>query len=250
MSSSLLQHLLELRRSLLNTALGILIVFLGLSYWSSAIYTWVATPLIDALPEAMHMVAIDVTSPLFVPFKLTFFLAFLMSLPFTLLQIWRFILPGLYRHEKRTLGMLLWLSTLLFYAGVSFSYSFVLPLTLDFIIDFMPDGVHMSTDIGHYLSFVTKLLLGFGCAFEIPVFVCCMCWVGIVNVTWLKSKRPYVIVLAFTVAMFLTPPDVLSQCLLAIPMLFLYEFGLLLAQWLKPSMESFGFDASASRHSS
>lgn len=236
MSQSLLMHLLELRLVLLRCTFCMLLSFFALVYWANDIYSLVAAPLLRVLPEAMHMIAIDLISPVFAPFKLTLFVACLLSVPYILWQIGRFIMPGLYDHEKYLLCILLCLGTFLFYAGMVFSYAVVLPVIVGFMLDVLPEGVHLTTDIQLYLSFVMKLLLGFGMAFEVPVVVVGLCCAGITNVDRLKQKRAYVIVGAFVFAMLLTPPDVFSQCLLAIPMLFLFELGLFLATRLKISV--------------
>ena len=210
---------------------AILIIFLSLVYFANDIYSFVATPLIDHLPANASMIATDVTAPFFAPFKLTLFAALFLAFPFVLHQVWSFIAPGLYQNEKKMLIPVLISSVLLFYSGIAFSYFVVFPIILGFFTSIGPDVMTLTPDISSYLDFVLKLFFAFGIAFEIPVFIMLLCWSGMTTPADLKNKRPYIIVGAFVLAMFLTPPDVLSQTLLAIPMLALFELGLVLASF-------------------
>ncbi|CAM4058229.1 twin-arginine translocase subunit TatC [Pseudoalteromonas byunsanensis] len=214
----------------MKALLSILLIFLALVYFANDIYSFVASPLVSSLPENSTMIATDVTAPFFAPFKLTLFVALFAAIPMILHQIWSFIAPGLYQHEKRMLIPILLSSILLFYAGIAFCYFVVLPIVLGFFTSVGPDMMTLSPDISSYLSFALKLFFAFGIAFEIPVAIMLLCWSGATSTQSLKEKRPYMVVAAFVVAMFLTPPDVLSQTLLAIPMLMLFELGLLLAK--------------------
>ncbi|OHU97523.1 twin-arginine translocase subunit TatC [Pseudoalteromonas byunsanensis] len=228
--SGFISHLIELRNRVMKALLSILLIFLALVYFANDIYSFVASPLVSSLPENSTMIATDVTAPFFAPFKLTLFVALFAAIPMILHQIWSFIAPGLYQHEKRMLIPILLSSILLFYAGIAFCYFVVLPIVLGFFTSVGPDMMTLSPDISSYLSFALKLFFAFGIAFEIPVAIMLLCWSGATSTQSLKEKRPYMVVAAFVVAMFLTPPDVLSQTLLAIPMLMLFELGLLLAK--------------------
>ncbi|MCC2617202.1 twin-arginine translocase subunit TatC [Aestuariibacter halophilus] len=225
--SSLISHLIELRSRILKALLSVMLVFLGLAYFAQDLYHLLATPLLDAMPENSQMIATDVAAPFFAPFKLTLVLSFFLAIPFVLYQIWGFVAPGLYRNEKRMIAPLLIASTLLFYAGIAFAYYVVFPLAFPFFAGIELEGVAFTTDISSYLNFVLKLFFAFGLSFEIPVAVVLMCWTGITNAKKLREKRPYVIVGVFVVGMLLTPPDVISQTMLAIPMWLLFEFGVL-----------------------
>lgn len=224
-----ISHLVELRNRLMRALASILLIFLALVYFANDIYEFVATPLISHLPENASMIATDVTAPFFAPFKLTLFAALFLAFPFILHQIWGFIAPGLYQNEKRALIPVLAASVILFYGGIAFCYYLVMPIVLGFFTGIGPEVMTITPDISSYLSFVLKLFFAFGIAFEIPVAIMLLCWSGATTKEKLKEKRPYVVVGAFVIAMFLTPPDVLSQTLLAIPMLALFELGLLLA---------------------
>ena len=227
-ASSLISHLIELRSRLLKMVLSVVIVFLCLVYFAQDIYHWLATPLLEELPDGAQMIATDVASPFFAPFKLTMVVSFFVAIPAVLYQVWAFVAPGLYRNEKKLVLPLLLSSTLLFYAGIAFAYYVVFPLAFPFFIQYAPEGVTISTDISAYLNFVLKLFFAFGLAFEIPVAVILMCWMGVTDAKSLRAKRPYVIVAAFVIGMLLTPPDVISQTLLAVPMWILFEFGVLI----------------------
>ncbi|MBC7007449.1 twin-arginine translocase subunit TatC [Pseudoalteromonas sp. BZK2] len=233
-------HLIELRNRLMKALLSILLIFISLVYFANDIYSFVAAPLIANLPSTATMIATDVTAPFFAPFKLTLFVALFAAIPMILHQVWSFIAPGLYQHEKRMLMPILASSILLFYSGIAFCYFVVLPIILGFFTNTGPDMMTLAPDISSYLSFALKLFFAFGIAFEIPVAIMLLCWSGATTTKSLKEKRPYIVVGVFVVAMFLTPPDVLSQTLLALPMLLLFELGLILAAFYtaKPQQES------------
>jgi len=223
----LLAHLLELRDRLLRSVLAVIVVFLGLFYWANDIYLLLAEPLRDKLPENSSMIATDIISPFLTPFKMTAILSVFIAMPYLLHQVWAFISPGLYRHEKRFAFPLLFSSILLFYAGLAFAYFVVFPLAWAFLTAAGPEGVQILPDISSYLSIVLKMFFAFGIAFEIPVATVLMIWSGLTTVEDLRNKRPYVIVGVFVVGMLLTPPDVISQILLAIPMWILFELGII-----------------------
>ncbi len=197
-------------------------------YFAQDLYHWLATPLLDTLPENAQMIATDVASPFFAPFKLTMVLSFFIAIPVVLYQIWGFVAPGLYKNEKRLVAPLLFSSTLLFYLGMAFAYYVVFPLAFSFFTSVAPEGVVINTDISSYLNFVLKIFFAFGLSFEIPVAIVLMCWTGVTTPDALRAKRPYVIVGVFVVGMLLTPPDIISQTLLAIPMWILFEFGIVI----------------------
>ncbi|MBT5231510.1 MAG: twin-arginine translocase subunit TatC [Methylococcales bacterium] len=227
----IMSHLLELRNRVLKSVLAISLIFLPLLPFSQEIFTFFAKPIIDLLPEGTSMVAIDVTSPFFTPFKLVMVLAFFVSIPFILHQMWGFVVPALYAHEKRLIMPLLVSSTLLFYLGALFAYWVVLPIILTFMQAFTPDGVAMAPDIARYLDFVLTLFFAFGIAFEVPIATIVAVWSGMTTPTALREKRPFVIVGAFIIGMLLTPPDVVSQTLLAVPMWLLYELGIIFSRF-------------------
>ncbi|GGY94459.1 twin-arginine translocase subunit TatC [Shewanella fodinae] len=227
----LISHLLELRNRLLRATASVLIVFLAIVYWAKDIYHYMAVPLLKALPSGGTMIATDVAAPFFAPFKLTLVLAFFIAIPYVLYQIWAFVAPGLYKHEKRLISPLLFSSTILFYLGICFAYYVVFPLVFGFFANASPEGVQVATDINSYLNFVLKLFFAFGLAFEIPIAVVLLCWAGVTSPEDLKAQRPYIIVGAFVVGMLLTPPDVISQTMLAVPMLLLFEGGLFAARF-------------------
>jgi sec-independent protein translocase protein TatC len=224
--NSLIAHLIELRGRVLKAVVSVFVVFLCLVYFAQDLYHWLATPLLDTLPENAQMIATDVASPFFAPFKLTMVLSFFIAIPVVLYQIWGFVAPGLYKKEKRLVAPLLFSSTLLFYLGMAFAYYVVFPLAFSFFTSVAPEGVVINTDISSYLNFVLKIFFAFGLAFEIPVAVVLMCWTGVTTPDKLRAKRPYVIVGVFVLGMLLTPPDIISQTLLAIPMWILFEFGI------------------------
>ncbi|MDF2182966.1 twin-arginine translocase subunit TatC [Neptuniibacter sp. CAU 1671] len=235
----LVSHLVELRQRLIRMLLIVLLVFLGLFYFANDLYSYLSAPLTALLPPGTSMIATDVTSPFFAPFKLTLVLAVLLAVPFILHQIWGFIAPGLYQHEKRMAVPLLVSSIFLFYAGVAFAYLVVFPLIFGFFTSVGPENVAVMTDISSYLNFVLKLFFAFGIVFEIPIATLLLIWTGAASVAGLRQKRAYVIVGCFVLGMLLTPPDVISQTLLALPMWLLYELGILLGVVLvKPKDET------------
>jgi len=240
MSSSqqpLISHLMELRNGLLKAILSILIIFACLVYFANDIYAYISAPLNAHLPAGTSMIATGVTSSFFAPFKLTMMLSFFLAIPFVLHQVWGFIAPALYKHEKRLVMPMLLSSTILFYAGIAFAYYVVFPVVFGFFTSVAPEGVTIATDIESYLDFVLKLFFAFGLAFEIPIAVVLMCWAGITTPAKLREKRPYVVVGAFVVGMLLTPPDIISQSMLALPMLILFECGILVASMYKPKTD-------------
>ena len=230
--SSFLGHLQELRSRILKSLIVILVCFLGLIYFSNDIYLLLSEPLLSFLPSNSSMIATEVASPFLTPLKLTFYVSLLVSMPYLLNQIWRFIAPGMYENEK-TLSFLIMLSSLvLFYLGVLFTYFLVLPLVFGFFTGAAPEGVLIMTDISRYLDFVLSMMFAFSFAFEIPIFIFLLIWSGISTSESLRSKRPYVIIGCFTVGMLITPPDVISQSLLAIPAWILFELGIVMAKIL------------------
>lgn len=233
----LISHLMELRNGLLKAILSVLVIFVCLVYFANDIYAYISAPLNAHLPEGTSMIATGVTSSFFAPFKLTMMLSFFIAIPFVLHQVWSFIAPALYKHEKRLVMPMLFSSTLLFYAGIAFSYYIVFPVVFGFFTSVAPDGVTIATDIESYLDFVLKLFFAFGLAFEIPIAIILMCWGGVTTPDKLREKRPYVVVGAFVVGMLLTPPDIISQSMLAVPMLVLFECGIIVASLYKPNSE-------------
>jgi sec-independent protein translocase protein TatC len=228
-SVTLFDHLLELRTRLLRAVLGVILVFCCLVYFAQDIYQYLAQPLLKTMPAGSQMIATDVASPFFAPFKLTIVLSIFLAMPYILYQMWSFIAPGLYRNEKKLIAPLMLGSTLLFYSGIAFAYFAVFPVVFAFFNSVAPDGVVIATDISSYLDFVLKLFFAFGAAFEIPVAIILMCWTGVTSPNSLRKKRPYVVVGAFVIGMLLTPPDIISQSMLAIPMLLLFEVGVIIA---------------------
>ncbi len=226
-----LEHIIELRSRILRSALVIVVLFFPVYYFANDIYSFVAAPLLTYLPEG-NMIATGVATPFLTPFKLALYVALFLSVPFLLHQAWSFVAPGLYLHEKRFAAPLLLSSVALFYLGVSFAYFVVFPLMFKFLESITPEGVLMMTDIGQYLDFVMALFLAFGAAFEIPIAVLLLVWTGFATAESLVNKRPYVIVGCFVVGMILTPPDVLSQILLAVPMWLLYEIGVFFSRFI------------------
>ncbi len=222
-----MSHLIELRARLLKAILAVLIVLLALVPFASKLYSYLARPLVARMPQGAHLVAIDVASPFLTPLKLAFFVALFVAMPVVLYQLWAFVSPGLYRHEKRLARPLLVSAVVLFYAGCAFAYFLVLPMVFRFLTAVTPAGVSMMTDIGHYLDFVLVVFLAFGLCFEMPVAVVLLAAIGFVDLPKLKKARGYVIVGCFVVAAILTPPDVISQTSLAVPMCLLYELGLI-----------------------
>jgi sec-independent protein translocase protein TatC len=229
--SSFISHLIELRSRVLKAIMSVLVIFMALAYWAQDLYTLLAAPLVATMPDGASMIATGVASPFFAPFKLTMVLSFFIAIPYILYQIWGFIAPGLYRNEKKLVAPLLLSSTLLFYSGMAFAYFVVFPLAFSFFNAVAPEDVLVTPDISEYLSFVLKIFFAFGVAFEIPVAIILMCWTGMTTPDRLRKKRSHVIVAAFVVGMLLTPPDVISQVLLAIPMWFLFEVGVVVGGW-------------------
>lgn len=236
-SQPLISHLLELRTRLLRSIVCILLVFCGLVYFSNDIYHLIAEPLVSRLPSGASMIATSIVTPFFTPIKLTLITAVFLSVPYILYQIWAFVAPALYQHEKRLVYPLLFSSTVLFYVGVAFAYYVVFPLVFGFLTKTAPEGVAIATDISSYLDFVLTLFLAFGVCFEVPVAIILLCWSGITTPEDLKVKRPYIIVASFVIGMMLTPPDVFSQTLLAVPMCLLFEVGVICARFYRPREE-------------
>ena len=226
---TLLSHLVELRSRLLKTASAIVVVFIVLLPFSRRIFSMVSEPLREFLP-GNQMIATEVASPLLTPFKLTFFVALFVAMPVVLYQAWAFVAPGLYKKEKHFAFPLLATSIILFYLGIAFAYYVVFPLMFGFFTSIAPEGVEVMTDISHFLSFITLIVLAFGIAFEVPVATVLLVWTGLTNVEKLSKARPYVFLSAFIVGMFLTPPDVISQTLLAVPVYLLYECGIVMSR--------------------
>ncbi len=224
------EHLVELRDRLIRALIAVVVVLLGLFPFANKIYAVLSEPLLRHMPEGASMIAIDVASPFLTPFKLVLFLSILVALPVILYQAWAFIAPGLYKHERRLVYPLMITSTLLFYLGMAFAYFVVFPLMFAFFNAVSPDGVAVMTDISRYLDFVIKIFFAFGVAFEIPVATILLVWAGITTPDALAKKRPYVIVGAFVIGMLLTPPDMISQTLLALPMWVLFELGILFSR--------------------
>ena len=238
-SDTFISHLIELRDRLLRIVAGIVLTFICLFPFANKIYSLLASPLLSQLPQGGQMIATAVTTPFFVPMKVAMLAAFVISLPYTLYQIWAFIAPGLYQHEKRFAAPMVVLSTLLFLIGMAFAYFLVFPVVFGFIAGTAPEGVAVMTDIGNYLDFVITLFLAFGIAFEVPVAVVILVRMGMVNVATLKEIRSYVIVGAFVAGAILTPPDVISQFMLAVPLWLLYEAGILADGFLGSKSESY-----------
>lgn len=226
-------HLIELRNRLLHSVVALLLVFVCLFPWASDLYTLLAQPLLAKLPKGGQMIATDVTTPFFVPLKVAMMAAFLIALPYILYQIWRFVAPGLYAHEKRLVWPLIIASTMLFFCGMAFAYFVVFPVVFGFITASAPQGVAVMTDIDKYLSFVLGMFMAFGITFQVPVAVILLVRMGFVTVEKLREIRPYVIVGAFIVGAIFTPPDVVSQFMLAMPLWLLYEAGIVVASWMK-----------------
>lgn len=227
---SFISHLIELRDRLLRIILCVLLIFLGLTTYANQIYSFIAGPLLKHMPEHSTMIAIDVASPFLTPFKLALIAAIFISIPVILYQFWAFVAPGLYKHERRLIFPLLIASTLLFYLGVAFAYYVVFPLVFGFLTAAAPTGVAVMTDITKYLDFALTMFFAFGVCFEVPIFTIVMVWTGLVTPSQLAEQRPYVVVGAFIIGMLLTPPDAISQTLLAIPMWLLFEVGLLFSR--------------------
>jgi sec-independent protein translocase protein TatC len=230
---TLISHLLELRDRLLRAFLSVILIFVPLAFFANEVFTLVAQPLINQLPAGSSLIATSVISPFMTPFKLAFFVALFLAMPYVLYQIWAFVAPGLYRHEKRFAMPLLVSSVLLFYAGVAFAYFVVFPVMFQFFANTTPAGVRMMTDITSYMDFVLTMFLCFGLAFEVPVVVVLLVLTRLVSVEKLAEVRGYVLIGIFVVAALLTPPDAISQTIMAVPMYLLYESGLLMARLME-----------------
>ncbi|GGY51225.1 Sec-independent protein translocase protein TatC [Bacterioplanes sanyensis] len=229
----LIAHLVELRNRLLKAILAVLLLFLSLFYFANDLYLILVEPLSSLLPDSKNMIATGVASPFLVPFKMTLVLAVLLAVPYILHQIWAFISPGLYQHEKRFAIPLLISSIVLFYSGIAFAYFVVLPLAFAFFTAAGPEGISFLPDISNILNFILKIFFAFGIAFEIPIATFLMVLTGITTVESLRAKRPYIFVGCFVVGMLVTPPDVISQTILAVPMWLLFEIGVLFASLIK-----------------
>lgn len=229
LQDTFISHLVELRDRLLRAVLSVILVFLGLFHWANDLYTLLARPLLHAMPKGGQLIATEVTAPFFVPIKVTMMAAFLIALPYILYQLWAFIAPGLYSHEKRLGIPLIIASVVLFFCGMSFAYFLVFPIVFGFITGVAPVGVAVMTDISKYLDFVLTMFMAFGITFEVPVVVVLLVKIGVVSVAKLREIRPYVIVGAFIIGAIFTPPDVVSQTMLAVPLWLLYELGIIVS---------------------
>jgi sec-independent protein translocase protein TatC len=234
-SQPLMTHLVEFRNRVLRSVLAVLIIFAGLFSFSNEIYLYISEPIRVFLPANTSMIATEVASPFLTPFKLTLVLSVFAAMPFILYQTWAFLAPGLYKREKKIVLPLFFSSVFLFYAGMAFAYYVVFPLVFMFFTSIAPDGISVMPDIRSYLDFVLKLFFAFGLSFEIPIAVVILSWMGAVEPNNLAKKRPYVFVLCFILGMLLTPPDIISQTLLAVPMWFLFEVGILFGRIVAPS---------------
>ncbi len=231
--NSLTSHLLELRSRLLTIVSAVLICAIILSPFANYFYNLLALPLTNVLPQGSSMIAVDVASPFFAPFKLILLLSIIITFPISIYNFWAFISPGLYKNEKNFIAPILISSTLLFYLGILFAYFIVFPLIFSFFTSIAPQGIEIATDINSFLNFAIKIFFAFGLAFEVPIITFLAVMLNISTVDSLSKKRPYIIVFAFILGMILTPPDVISQVLLAVPIWMLFEFGLLLAKLIK-----------------
>lgn len=235
--TSLVTHLLELRDRLLRIVLSVLLIFILLFPFANQLYAILAEPLLVHLPRGSSMIAVEVISPFLTPLKMAFFASLFIAMPYILYQVWAFVAPGLYAREKRLAVPLLVSSVILFYLGVSFAYFIVFPLVFDFLINVAPEGVSVMTDISKYLDFVLALFFAFGFAFEVPVATIILIATGVTTVEALENKRPYIFVGAFVIGMLLTPPDVISQIMLAVPMWLLFEVGIFMSRFLLKPVE-------------
>ncbi|CAJ2377551.1 MAG: twin-arginine translocase subunit TatC [Gammaproteobacteria bacterium] len=231
---TLVSHLVELRDRLLRAVIAVLVVFVAFAPFANDLYELLARPLMSALPAGNSMISTEPHGPFFVPFKFALACAFAVAVPYLLYQIWAFVAPGLYAHERRLVVPLLLSSSVLFYLGIAFSYFVVFPIIFAFFASTAPEGVAVMTDINAYLAFVIKLFFAFGVAFEVPVATLLLIRMGVTSVEKLRAKRPYIIIGAFVMGMLLTPPDIFSQTLLALPVWLLFEAGLLCAKYLLP----------------
>ena len=233
-TESFISHLIELRNRLLKVVLGLVLVFFALFPFANKIYALLATPMLAKLPAGGQMIATAVTTPFFIPMKVAMMAAFVIALPYTLYQIWAFVAPGLYAHEKKLMVPVITASSLLFLAGMAFAYFAVFPTVFGFIVSSAPAGVAVMTDISEYLDFVLTLFMAFGLAFEVPIAVVLIARFGWVTIAQLKEARSYVIVGAFILGAIFTPPDIISQFMLAVPLWLLYEAGIVVAQFSNP----------------
>lgn len=243
--ATLISHLIELRSRLLKACAAVLAVFICLVPFAQRVFTTVAEPLMRQLPEGSTMIATQVASPFLTPFKTTLFVALFFAMPFVIYQTWAFVAPGLYRKEKRFAIPLVFSSIVLFYCGIAFAYWVVFPLMFAFFTGVAPEGVAVMTDINSYLDFVLTIFFAFGIAFEVPIATVMLVSTGLTTVQSLKSKRAYVFLGAFVVGMFLTPPDIISQTLLALPIYLLYEAGIFMSRFMLPSKSSVPQDRAA-----
>ncbi|MBL6895248.1 MAG: twin-arginine translocase subunit TatC [Porticoccaceae bacterium] len=234
-SQPLMTHLVEFRNRVLRSVLAVLIIFAGLFSFSNEIYLYISEPIRAFLPTNTSMIATEVASPFLTPFKLTLVLSVFAAMPFILYQTWAFLAPGLYKREKKIVLPLFFSSVFLFYAGMAFAYYVVFPLVFMFFTSIAPDGISVMPDIRSYLDFVLKLFFAFGLSFEIPIALVILSWMGAVEPNNLAKKRPYVFVLCFILGMLLTPPDIISQTLLAVPMWLLFEVGILFGRIVAPN---------------
>ena len=237
-TESFISHLIELRNRLLKVVLGLVLVFICLFPFANKIYALLAAPMLAKLPAGGQMIATAVTTPFFIPMKLAMMAAFVITLPHTLYQIWAFVAPGLYAHEKKLMLPVIAASSILFLAGMAFAYFAVFPIIFGFIVKSAPTGVAVMTDISQYLDFVMSLFMAFGLAFEVPIAVVLVARFGWVTIKQLKEARSYVIVGAFVIGAIFTPPDIISQFMLAVPLWLLYEAGILVAQYTTPKPNS------------
>jgi sec-independent protein translocase protein TatC len=236
LQQGLFSHLIELRSRLLKAVAAVVVILLVLVPFANRLYTELAAPLVARLPQGAHLIATEVASPFVTPLKLAFYTALFIGMPMILYQLWAFVSPGLYKHEKRLARPLLVAAMGLFYLGCAFAYFLVLPAAFRFLTAVTPQGVEMMTDISHYLDFVMLMFFAFGLCFEVPVGVVILAAIGVVDVKQLRSGRRYAVVGAFAIAAFITPPDITSMIMLAIPMCLLYELGVLAVGWLvKPA---------------
>ncbi len=226
---SFISHLIELRSRLMKAAIAVIVIFLCLMPWAGNIYDYLALPMMQSLPQGSKMIATGVITPFLIPVKVTMLVSFIIALPWVLYQMWAFVAPGLYSHEKKLIAPLVISSSVLFIAGVAFCYFLVFGVIFHFINNFAPHSISVAPDIDSYFGFVMTMFVAFGLTFEVPIVVIVLVRMGLVSVEKLKQIRPYVIVGAFVVAAVVTPPDVMSQMLLAVPLCLLYEVGLLLA---------------------
>lgn len=226
---TLISHLLELRTRLMKAGIAWLLALIPCAFWSNELFSFVARPIQEKLPKGVTLIATDVMAPFMTPFKLSMFASLFIAMPYVLYQVWSFVAPGLYKHEKRFAVPLLLSSVVLFYLGVGFAYQFVFPVVFSYFVGTTPKGVTMMTDITSYLDFAMRMFIAFGLAFEVPVAVVLLVLTGMVKLTALRQNRGYVLVGVFVISACVTPPDALSQCILAVPMYLLYEGGLLMA---------------------